>query len=116
MRLVRLRFPVRLLHKPLEAVLLGINFSKPLQNIGAPPLRSLHLAREPDFFQFQHGQLKQGSVRASGAAAVHQPGHRMNMRHTSPFTSHSAMPFLSLSPSHASGYEGDPAALFHRIP
>ncbi len=51
----RWRLPVRLLHKAMEPVLLGIDFDKPLPNIGAPLLRSPHFQHESPFFHFKHG-------------------------------------------------------------
>lgn len=81
MHLVRLRFLGWLLHKPLEPMLLGLNFGQPPANLGTPMFRSPHFQHEPLFFHFKHGQLEEGAGRSSGTATIHQSSHRFNMLH-----------------------------------
>lgn len=109
-RLVRLRFPIRFIHKPLEPMLLGLNFSHPPSNFGTPLLRSPHFLHKPLFFHFKHGQFEEGAGGSSGAATIHQPGHRFNMLHTTRLSCHGFPLFLSLSQDSERG--GRPTPFF----
>jgi len=96
-RLGRLRFSVQLLHEPLKPKSLLADFSQPPSNLGTPPLRSLHFQHESLFFHFKHGQLEEGAGGSSGAATVHQSGHRLNMLHATLLKRHGFPLSLPLS-------------------
>ncbi len=114
MRQGRLRFPVQLVHKPLEPVSFLVNFGQPPSNLGTPPLRSPHFQHESLFFHFKHGQLEEGAGGSSGAATVYQSGHRFNMLHATLLKCHGSP--LSLPLSQDSDCDGRPAAFLFVVP
>jgi len=91
-------------------MLLGLNFSHPPSNFGTPLLRSPHFLHKPLFFHFKHGQFEEGAGGSSGTAAIHQPGHRFNMLHTTLISCHGFPLFLSLSQDSERG--GRPTPFF----